>query len=72
MRIQHALALIPLAACAGQSYTYGGEPFSYWEVANEQAFRHWRYLITDNEGGQTYADEVGIVEIEMFEAEPVD
>ena len=51
---------------------YGGEPFSYYAVENDNAYRHWRYLITANEGGQTYANEVGIVEIEMFEAEPVE
>jgi len=51
---------------------YGGEAFSYWEVDNDTAYRHWRYLITANEGGQTYANEVGIVEIEMFGDEPVD
>ncbi|MEC8425686.1 MAG: discoidin domain-containing protein, partial [Myxococcota bacterium] len=51
---------------------YGGEPLSYWDVDNEDAYRHWRYLITDNEGGQPWADEVGIVEIEMFADEPVE
>ena len=45
---------------------YGGEAMSFWEVEHESAYQHWRYLITENEGGQTFADEVGIVEIEMF------
>ena len=51
---------------------YGGEPFTYFEHAHTDAYRHWRLLITDNEDGQTYADEVGIVEIEMFEDAPVE
>jgi hypothetical protein len=51
---------------------YGGEALSYWEVEHDLSFRYWRYYITANEGGQTYADEVGIVEIEMFEDEPVE
>jgi hypothetical protein len=51
---------------------YGGEPLNYYEVEHDAAYRHWRYLITANEGGQTYANEVGIVEIEMFEAEAVE
>ena len=51
---------------------YGGEPMTYFEHAHTEAYRHWRYLITDNEDGQTYADEVGIVEIEMFEDAPVE
>lgn len=51
---------------------YGGEPMSYFEHAHTDAYRHWRYLITDNEGGQPWANEVGIVEIEMFEDEPVE
>lgn len=41
MRIQHALALIPLAACAGQSYTYGGEPFSEYFPLDQD--RYWEY-----------------------------
>ena len=51
---------------------YGGEPFNYYEVEHDAAYRHWRYLITANEGGQPWANEVGIVEIELFEAEPVE
>ena len=51
---------------------YGGEPFTYFSIEHDAAYRHWRYLITANEGGQPYANEVGIVEIEMFEAEAVE
>lgn len=51
---------------------YGGEAMTYYEHAHTDAYRHWRYLITDNEGGQSHANEVGIVEIEMFEDAPVE
>ena len=51
---------------------YGGEPMSYFEHAHTDAYQHWRFLITDNEGGQPYANEVGVVEIEMFVDEPVE
>ena len=46
---------------------YGGEPFVYFDLSNSVSYRHYRFWITENNGGQPYHDSVGIVEIEMFE-----
>ena len=42
---------------------WGGEPFTYYEFANETPYRFWRVSVTENMG----AHELGIVEIEMME-----
>ena len=42
---------------------WGGEPFTYYEFANETPYRFWRVYVTENMG----AHELGIVEIEMME-----
>ncbi len=49
---------------------WGGEPFTYYELDNVVPYQHYRIFVTANAGGQQLADEVGIVEIEMFEAAP--
>ncbi|GEM_PF-2744922 len=46
---------------------YGGEPFTYYEFTNQASYRYYRLHVTENAGGQPYADELGIVEIEMME-----
>lgn len=46
---------------------YGGEPFTYYTLYNETAYRYYRIYVTANMGGQYYANEVNIVEIEMME-----
>ena len=49
---------------------WGGEPFTYYEFDNSSPFQHYRVHVTENAGGQPFADEVGIVEIAMFENAP--
>lgn len=46
---------------------YGGEPFVYFSFSNSVSYRHYRFWITENNGGQPHHDSVGTVEIEMFE-----
>lgn len=49
---------------------YGGEPFTYYTFDNLQSYQHYRVHVTENAGGQPYADELGIVEIELMEDAP--
>lgn len=49
---------------------WGGEPFTYWEFDNSAAYLIYRVFVTANAGGQQFANEVGIVEIEMMESAP--
>ena len=46
---------------------YGGEPFTYYTLYNETAYRFYRVYVTANMGGQQYNNAVNIVEIEMME-----
>jgi hypothetical protein len=50
---------------------YRGEPFTYYTLINETAYRYSRLYVTANMGGQPYNNAVNIVEIEMMENEPV-
>jgi hypothetical protein len=49
---------------------WGGEPFTYYDFDNTAAWQHYRIHVTANAGGQQFSNEVGIVEIEMFENAP--
>ena len=51
---------------------YGGEPFTYYDFTNTQAYRYYRLYVTENMGGQPYNNELGIVEIEMMENAPIE
>ena len=46
---------------------YGGEPFTHYTLSNETLYRHYRIYVTANMGGQPFANELNIVEIEMME-----
>ena len=68
-----ASAWTDLHAVTGAALVYvmwGGEPFTYYDFDNTVPWQHYRVHVTANAGGQTFANEVGIVEIEMFENAP--